>query len=278
MWVGTSTDIQEQKTFSSQLEKKVKERTGELAQKNKELEKMNVELESFAYVSSHDLQEPLRKIQIFALRILEKEYKNLTPVGRDYFDRMRTAAERMQTLIEDLLTYSRTNTMDRVFIKTDLEEIISEVKNELKEIISEKKAIIEVGPMHKIPLIPFQFRQLLLNLLTNSIKFSKPDNKPHVKINSKIIKGNKFSFLSPGKTYCHLSVSDNGIGFDPKYKDQIFEVFQRLHSRENYKGTGIGLAIVKKIIENHDGFIKATGKVSQGATFDIYLPILRVKK
>lgn len=278
MWVGTSTNIQEQKTFASQLEKKVKERTGELAKKNKELEKMNVELESFAYVSSHDLQEPLRKIQIFALRILEKEYENLSPVGKDYFERMRTAAERMQTLIEDLLTYSRTNTMDRVFIKTDTEEIISEVINELKEIIFEKKVTIEVGNMHKIPVIPFQFRQLLLNLLTNSIKFSEAGNKPHIKINSEIIRGSKVPFLPSNKTYCHLSVSDNGIGFDPKYKDQIFEVFQRLHGRENYKGTGIGLAIVKKIIENHDGFITATSKVSQGATFDIYLPVSQVKK
>ncbi|MEO6168181.1 MAG: PAS domain S-box protein [Chitinophagales bacterium] len=276
MWVGTSTDIQDQKMFTSELEKQVLERTKELEQKNKELVSINAELKSFAYVSSHDLQEPLRKIQTFASRILEKENQNLSDNGKDYFHRMQEAAKRMQTLIEDLLAYSRTNTAEQVFITVNIQEIVNEVKNEFREVLAEKNAVVEVSAMCEANIIPFQFRQLVHNLIGNSLKFSKAEIPPHIKIKSEILSDadSKAASLPPGKMFCHISFSDNGIGFDPKYKERIFEVFQRLHGKNEYKGTGIGLAIVKKIVENHNGTIVATGELNKGVTMDIYIPAL----
>lgn len=274
MWVGTSTDIQDQKIFLNELERLVQARTRELEQKNSDLKKMNAELQSFAYVSSHDLQEPLRKIQTFASRIIDKENQNLSEAGKDYFRRMQEAANRMQTLIQDLLTYSRTNTTERAFKKTDLNEILHEITNDLKETLVEKKAIIAADKMCEASIIPFQFRQLMNNLIGNALKFSKPGNPPYIKVKSEVVKASDLKIESPfpQSKYCHISVSDNGIGFDPQYKDRIFEVFQRLHGKDEYSGTGIGLAIVKKIVENHNGVIKATGELNKGATFDIYIP------
>ena len=182
IWVGTSTDIQEQKTFAVELERQVRERTKELAQNLIELGKMNKELQSFAYISSHDLQEPLRKIQTFSTRIFETEEKNLSDAGKNYFRRMQDAALRMQTLIEDLLAYSRTKSVDRKYEHTDLNKIVEEVKADLKEELQQKQAIIEATGLCKVNVIPFQFRQLLLNLLGNSLKFSKPTYPPHIKI------------------------------------------------------------------------------------------------
>lgn len=253
---------------------KLKLNAEQLEQKNKDLEKMNTELQSFAYVSSHDLQEPLRKIQTFASRIISKEMQTLSEIGKDYFRRMQEAAGRMQTLIQDLLAYSRTNTTDQVFENVDLADIVNEVKSDIKETQTEKEVVIEVGQMCEINIIPFQFRQLLYNLIGNAIKFSRPGITPHIRIESEMVKGSavKKVSLSPQKNYCHISIADNGIGFDPQYKDRIFEVFQRLHGKEEYSGTGIGLAIVKKIVENHHGAITATGELNKGATFDIYLP------
>ncbi|MFM9950386.1 MAG: ATP-binding protein, partial [Saprospiraceae bacterium] len=275
-------DISESKLYNQKLEKAVEERTKELAQvnetlagKNTELVRINKELESFAYISSHDLQEPLRKIQTFASRILEKEAQNLTEKGKEYFRRMLDAAKRMQTLIEDLLAYSRTGTTENTFEKTDLSDIIEEVKIELKEALLEKEATIETNKSCEIYVIPFQFRQLLHNLISNSLKFSKNGTPPKIKIKSIHAEGRKLKneLLIPDKVYCHISVSDNGIGFEPEFKTRIFEIFQQLHGKDEYEGTGIGLAIVKKIIENHNGVITATGVLNKGARFDIYLPV-----
>ena len=280
MWVGTSTDIQEQKVFVNELEEQVGARTNELKQKNIELEKMNKELQSFAYISSHDLQEPLRKIQTFSSRIEEKEHQNLSETGKYYFERMKNAAMRMQTLINDLLAYSRTNTSERKYEKTDLQTIIEEVKADLKEELEQKNAIIETIDICDIHIIPFQFNQLLQNLISNSLKFSIPNQVTHIKIKCKVAKGKKFKIekLDAETTYCNITVSDNGIGFDPEYNEKIFELFQRLHSKSQYNGTGIGLAIVKKIIENHNGIITAKGEKDKGATFDIYIPAVKNEK
>lgn len=252
----------------------------ELQQKNIELEKMNKELQSFTYISSHDLQEPLRKIQTFASLIMEKESHNLSDSGKDKFKRMQNAAQRMQALINDLLSYSRTNIQEIKFEKTDLNQIIKEVKEDLREELEQKNALIEndeICDEISIDIIPFQFRQLIYNLISNSIKFSKPDTSLHIKIKCEIAKGDTFSNdkLSGETEYCHIGISDNGIGFEQEYGEKIFEVFQRLHGRSEYAGTGIGLAIVKKIVENHNGIITAEGKHNEGATFDIYIPLMK---
>ena len=275
MWVGTSTDIQEQKVFTNELEEQVTRRTKELADSNVELSKINKELQSFAYISSHDLQEPLRKIQTLASRIIEKENKNLSESGKDYFKRMQASANRMQILIEDLLAYSRTTRAERKFENTDLNKIVEAVREDLKEELEQKGATIETSDLCELSVIPFQFRQLLHNLLSNSLKFSRPDQPPKIIIKNRIANGAEFDAvgLLEGRKYCHISVSDNGIGFDQQYSDKIFEVFQRLHGRAEYDGTGIGLAIVKKIVENHNGIITARGELNKGATFDIYIPV-----
>ncbi|MEO6670301.1 MAG: PAS domain-containing protein [Ferruginibacter sp.] len=274
LWVGTSTDIQDQKAFTDELEKQVQKRTKELADTNIELEKMNKELQSFAYISSHDLQEPLRKIQTFSSQIIDNEYENLSPKGKEIFQRMQNAAHRMQALINDLLSYSRTSTAEIKFETTHLNKIIQAVKEDLKEELELKHATIELGEMCEARIIPFQFRQLLINLVSNAIKFANAHESPHIKINSKTVKGSKIynEDLVNDISYCHISIADNGIGFDQQYSKKIFELFQRLHSRERYNGTGIGLAIVKKIVENHNGVISAKSEIGKGATFDIYLP------
>jgi len=247
--------------------------------KNDELERMNHELEAFVYISSHDLQEPLRKIQTFASRLKEKEINNLSDNGKNYFNRMQDAAKRMQTLIEDLLLYSHTSTTERIFTIVDLSKIVNEVKKGLRDTILEKNAVIDSANLGKIWVNHFQFRQLLFNLISNSLKFSNPKKKPHIQIKSEITDGSKLNNkqLSPNVKYFHISFSDNGIGFEPHLNKRIFEVFQKLHSKDEYPGTGIGLAIVKKIVENHNGFITAKGALNKGAVFDIYIPSTKDK-
>ncbi len=277
-WVGTNTDIEKQKTFSEQLEEKVKERTIQLnevnenlEQKNTELLNKNKELEAFTYISSHDLQEPLRKIQTFTGKIIDNEKEHLSENAINYFNRMQSAASRMQKLIRDLLEFSRLSNTERIFEKTDLNQIVEEEKEELKETIDAKNGTIEVHTLCELNIIPFQFRQLMHNLMSNALKFSKPGVAPHIIIKSEIISGSDVHFK--GKKACHLSISDNGIGFDSKYADKIFGVFQRLHTKEEFSGTGIGLAIVKKIVDNHNGIINAKSEFGKGATFNIYIPV-----
>jgi light-regulated signal transduction histidine kinase (bacteriophytochrome) len=232
------------------------------------------------------LKEPLRKLQMAASRISNDDYDNLSQKGRGFFSSMRDAASTMQTLIDDLITYSETNREERTFVKSDLRTIVEEVLHGLRERIEYKQAVIEIGNLCEVGIIPFQFRQLMHNILGNALKFSQPGVPPLIIIKGRTVKGSILQkelqstmqgnsavqkFLSD-ETYCHISISDNGIGFEPEYNERIFEVFQRLHGKEQYKGTGIGLAIVKRIIENHNGIITATGALNVGARFDIYLP------
>jgi len=262
----------------------------ELAFQNEEKEKRaaeliiaNKELLAFTYISSHDLQEPLRKIQTFVSIILQNENEKLSENGKYNLQRMQMAAGRMQQLIDDLLAFSRISTTELKFEKTNLNLIVEEVKADLKEIIQEKKATIEVSELGTVNIIAFQFRQLLYNLISNSLKFSKPNVPSHIQLKIRTEKGSKLakenphltdtrSRLSPEKNYCHLTIKDNGIGFEPHFSERIFGVFQKLHGKEVYGGTGIGLAIVKKIVENHNGVITATSELNKGATFDIYFP------
>ena len=269
--------------LTEKLETKIRERTAELSaanlsllHKNDELVRMNKELEAFAYVSSHDLQEPLRKIQTFAGRIVEKDGNHLSEKGKNYFRLMRKSAARMQVLIQDLLAFSLLSTSERKFENVDLKIIVSEVISEMKENIDEKNAVIEIQENCMVRAIPFQFRQVIFNLISNSLKFSKPDVPPHIVISCRLAKADSIAEIPESENqheYCQISVSDNGIGFEQEYKDKIFEVFQKLHVKDKYIGAGIGLAIVKKIVENHNGFIFATSELDKGAIFDIFLPV-----
>lgn len=263
------TDLTERKIFEQQIEEKAKQ----LEIKNEELQKMNKDLESFAYISSHDLQEPLRKIQLFVSRINEEESQNLSASGKNMFNRMQLAAKRMQTLIDDLLTYSRSNSNRAIkdFEVINLNTIIDEVKDDLKEEIEEKSAVIETVDLCEANIIPFQFRQMMHNLIGNALKFSNPVTPPKIRIESEEVPS--FPPFNFKKAY-RISVSDNGIGFEQQYSEKIFKVFQRLHERSEYNGTGIGLAIVKKIVENHNGIITAESEPSKGARFDIYIPAM----
>ena len=250
----------------------------EIRQSNLELEKMNKELESFSYVASHDLQEPLRKIQTFSARIAEKE--TLSEAGKDYFKRIQNAANRMQKLIQDLLAFSRITTGEQNFEKVCLTDIVDDVVKEYSEKLQEKNASVETHELGEVYAIAFQFRQLLLNLVSNSIKFSRPDVPLRIIVESKTETGDEILMrhhlsnhrLVPDQLYCHITVTDNGIGFEPQFSERIFEVFQRLHGNDKYSGTGIGLSIVKKIVENHNGIITARGELNNGSRFDIYIP------
>ena len=262
-------------TERKKADDKIKLTSLQLKQKNEELENANKELQSFAYISSHDLQEPLRKIQTFSSQIIDNEQHNLSQSGKEKFQRMQNAAQRMQVLINDLLSYSRTGIQEAKFEKTDLSTIIEKVEDDLKEELEDKHLNIEINEICEVNIIPFQFRQLIYNIISNSIKFAKADVPLAIKVTCKIAKGESFNFdrLLDNVNYCHIRISDNGIGFEQEFSNKIFEVFQRLHGRNEYSGTGIGLAIVKKIVDNHEGFIRATGNLNEGATFDIYIPV-----
>lgn len=235
---------------------------------------MNKELLTFTYISSHDLQEPLRKIQLFASIILENENINLSDNGKYNFERMRLTAERMQQLIDDLLAFSQIATTQLKFEKTALNEIIEEVKSELRDTILEKQKTFEIGELETPNLIAFQFRQLMYNLISNALKFSNPKIPSHIIITNRVLTGSELNNekLLAGKDYFHITVEDNGIGFEPQFGERIFEVFQKLQGKEVYSGTRIGLAIVKKIVENHNSHITATGNLKKGASSDIYIP------
>jgi len=260
--------------YKDGVEKEAKDRNLELVEKNKELILLNKELESFAYISSHDLQEPLRKIQTITSILVDTEKDNLSAKGKDYFKRMQDAARRMQTLINDLLAYSRTNIASTIFEEQNLTDTFNEVLLDLTEEIEQTHATITMGNMCTASIIPFQFRQLIYNLVGNALKFKSPERPLEIKITSRIAPGNTLNLpkLSADMHYCHIRIADNGIGFDPQYSEKIFEVFQRLHDRTRFEGTGIGLAIVKKIVDNHQGIITATGNLGKGAQFDIYIP------
>ena len=237
----------------------------------------NKEIESFTYISSHDLQEPLRKIQSFSGRIFVEEYDNLSAMGKYYVERTKLSALHMQTLINDLLAYSRTSTTQRKFVSCNLKGIVDEAIAMLKEDLHDKQAVVQVQEMATITIIPFQFRQLLQNLISNSLKFCNPDTKPQICISSTFVKfnANNKEDYKLNQDHYHISISDNGIGFEMQYKDKIFDIFQRLHDRNEYTGTGIGLTIARKIVENHNGIITANAILNEGATFDIYLPAVQ---
>lgn len=246
-----------------------------LEEHNLKLERNNKELSAFNYAASHDLQEPLRKIQTFISRLEEKEGNKFSDSGRQYLDRIKSAATRMRLLIDDLLQFSRTNKPDKEFISSDLNTLFENAKQDMAEIILEKKAQITIDTLPKVTVIEFQIQQLFSNLLSNSLKYSQEETVPIIKINySKVKADEEPDLIKATKSLYHkITFTDNGIGFDQKYTDQIFQLFSRLHNKKEYSGTGVGLSICKKIVDNHQGFIFAKGEINIGATFTIYLPV-----
>ena len=236
------------------------------------LEKSNRELQDFAYIASHDLQEPLRKIVVFGERLRNRCIDKLTDDEKFYLDRMHEAGRRMQTLINDLLTFSRVTTQAHPFVPINLKNVIREVLIDLEMRIEQTKGKIEVGDMPVIEADQLQIRQLFQNLIGNSLKFHKLDVPPVINITSRILSSAQLN--KPGDTdWCEIIVKDNGIGFDPKYAERVFQMFFRLHNRTTYEGTGMGLAICKKIVERHNGEISAESTPGVGTTFRILLPV-----
>jgi PAS domain S-box-containing protein len=251
--------------FKDITERKRVEET--LTQRAAELTRSNAELEQFAFMASHDLQEPLRKIQAFGDRLKLKCDSAQAPETRDYLDRMQNAAARMRTLIDDLLAFSRVMRRSEPFVPVDLGRVTREVLGDLEVRIEKTGAKVEVGELPTIDADATQMRQLILNLLTNALKFQPPGGTPVVKIAARALSA------ASGEPRCEISVRDNGIGFEEKYLDKIFAVFQRLHGRSEYEGTGVGLAVCRRIVDRHHGNITARSQLGQGATFLVTLPV-----
>lgn len=267
--IGVATDITELKKAAAKLQ----QLNVELTEKNLDLQQVNEELASFNYVASHDLQEPLRKIQTFINYIEERECDGVSDTALEYIKRIKLAAGRMRTLIQDLLSYSRTGEIPEEMELVDLNEVLQHAQSTLKATIDEKDAIIHANKLPVVRGIPFQMEQLFENLIGNALKYCRPDIVPSITITAEVQKGNGTSQLLPEQRYYKISFRDNGIGFEQEYAGKIFELFQRLHAKNEFEGTGIGLAICKKIVLNHAGTIMARGVPDQGATFEIYLPV-----
>jgi signal transduction histidine kinase len=257
------------------LEQKVEERTRELREMNKALEASNAELQQYAFLASHDLQEPLRKITTFSHIVLDKYLAGHSEAA-EYLHKVISSSERMRKLINDLLNYSRLST-DTHFTATDLNELVKGIEKDLELFIKEKGARLEVGPLPRVEVIPVQMQQVFQNLVNNALKFSRNGVAPHIKIWAERV-GEKSLSAAPAEdgAYVRLCIEDNGIGFNEMYLDRIFTIFQRLHARHEYEGTGIGLALVKKIVERHHGLLGARSTEGEGSTFIIVLPLTQV--
>jgi two-component system sensor kinase FixL len=243
-----------------------------------ELERSNRDLEQFAYVASHDLQEPLRKIRAFGDRLEVKCKDLLDETAQECVSRMQSAAARMQELIEGLLTLSRVTRRAADFEQVDLGEITQQVISDLETQIERVHGRVEVGKLPTIQAEPLQIRQLLQNLIANALKFHRPDEPPVVKIEARYVLPREQRRKSLAEEKCRITIEDNGIGFDEQYADRIFGIFQRLHPRDVYEGTGIGLAICRRIVEYHGGQISAHSIPGQGSTFEVLLPVVPSKR
>lgn len=266
---------QEVEQINSLLEFKVEERTRDLLQLNIDLENRNAELAQYAYLASHDLQEPLRKIITF-IKIIEEKYLAAMPEAKLEISKVITSSERMRNLINALLSYSKLSTAS-FFTIVNLNEVIKDALADLELTVKEKQAVIAVDMLPDIEAVPGQMRQLFQNLLSNALKFSKTTISPEIKISNELV--NELSLEASAATegrYIRICICDNGIGLDELYFEKIFVIFQRLHGKTQYEGTGIGLAIVKKIIENHHGIIGVQSKEGEGATFTVLLPVKQV--
>jgi signal transduction histidine kinase len=258
-------------------EEKVVELNRQLLESVQRLETVNKELDRFAFMSSHDLQEPLRKIRIYSDFLFVKRKEILDEEAIKYVQRIQNSAERMQNLIKDILEFSKISNSSGNLVKTDLNKLVQEVLYDVQDTINAKKAQIIVGDLPQLDVIPGLFRPLISNLIGNALKYSKKDIAPVINIYSEVSididkKVSSANNLSPTK-FCRIFIRDNGIGFDQRYAEQIFDMFKRLHGNSEYEGTGIGLALCKRIIEKHNGFISALSQDNYGTTFIISLPL-----
>ncbi|HEY8959376.1 hybrid sensor histidine kinase/response regulator [Chitinophaga sp.] len=264
--------IAHQQQVNDMLEQKVRERTEELREINKSLEASNHDLQQFASVASHDLKEPLRKIQLFGA-ILRDRFLQTDPNALSYMERIVGSSERMARLINDLLSYSRLSVAS-INEVTDFNKIIGEILVDLELMIVERNAVITVEKIPQIEAVPGQIRQVFQNIISNALKFSRKDVPPEINISADTVTDlNPDSAAFAGGQYCRIIIRDNGIGFNEKYLSKIFTIFQRLHTSDLYEGTGIGLAIAKKVIDKHGGLITARSREGEGATFIIVLPL-----
>lgn len=278
-----SRDLREEKAAHQQrieneleLEKIVEMRTSELKKANIDLNIVNQNLEQFAYVASHDLQEPLRKINMFSALLEDKFRDQLNETGMRNLGIIRNAATRMTTLIQDLLAFSRVSRQDHLFEEIDLSATVQQVLGDFDMLIQQKDAVVECDSLFHVQGIPLHMMQLFHNLLSNALKFSQAGISPLIKITSRMMEAGEIAGhpqLENGTRYGEIRISDNGIGFAPTYTKKIFVIFQRLHGRGEYEGSGIGLALCQKIVTAHHGVIYADSEEGKGATFVVILPV-----
>jgi PAS domain S-box-containing protein len=279
--IVVAIDVTEQVLARQKIEEVVAERTAELAQSNlaltrsnQELLNLNASLEQFAYAASHDMQEPLRKIEIFS-NYLENETIQLSDKAKSLVSKIGTSASRMKTIINDLLQYSNQK-FEGIQQSVDLNEVIEQVKNDLEITIQQNTVLISADPLPEIYAVKGQITQLFINLISNAIKFAKRDIPAVIIITSKTLNKAEVeerTILNPGIEYVRISVSDNGIGFHHDYSEKIFQLFSRLNSKQDYDGTGIGLGLCMKIVQNHKGEIYAVSEEGKGSTFNVILPL-----
>ncbi|HEY0741029.1 MAG TPA: PAS domain-containing protein [Chryseosolibacter sp.] len=274
-WIGSATDIQEQKMVEQDLENKVSERTKELLELNERLERSNSELEQYAYVTSHDLKEPLRKIQTYSNIITTKYPKQISQEVTEYLQKIESASLRMSGLIDDLLKYSRLSDANVMYDSVNLGIVVNNIVTEFEYTLKQKNIVVHMDKLPVLKGVPIQMHQLFQNLFSNAIKFSKPNRPNKIIIKSALLTDNEKSLhpalTSRGRHY-KITFEDEGIGFSPQYSEQVFTIFQRLNNRNQFEGHGIGLALCRKIVSNHRGYISASGEENIGAKFTIILP------
>lgn len=276
-WLITTIDIQEQKLINERLEEMVKARTEELLEINRALEVSNHDLQQFASVASHDLQEPLRKIHMFA-KMINDRYKDKLDGASNYLQKIMHSSVRMKSIISNILNFSKLSATDGNFVSTDLNQVIGGIIEDFEIVINDKKAQITIDQLPVIEAIPGQIQQVFQNIIGNALKFSKEDTTPEIEIRYQRVDAlAETAAADSDGNFARITIQDNGIGFGEEFAENIFVIFHRLHTKDKYDGTGIGLAIVKKIIEKHNGLILAEGREGKGAKFTIILPLKQEK-